>query len=341
MGEEDTKVVTVEPTANGTSSLEKTPDAICGKEVQENASGKEAQKTKKVEDTGPEKMEIDDEVKQDEGKSETEDKESEVAEKEKEVETEKMEEKDVKEDKEQAETAKVDEDKGQPEADKMDEDTADKSLKADDSVSAGATEEDTVMKENVESDDRKDMKGAENQEMNKIDTTEGDQEKTEKESQEGKLEGGKVNGKEEGIKEDIKEEENLVGGDKGEDVDEAEKVGNVEETNEQEALKEKEGELAEEEEKEADTEVDEPKVEDKKTESDDDKEDRKEDKPIKRAKRKAGKARGKTKSDVEKKEIEPKTPFSDRPVRERKSVERLVAVVDKDSSKEFHVEKVC
>ncbi|MCI36670.1 protein DEK, partial [Trifolium medium] len=39
------------------------------------------------------------------------------------------------------------------------------------------------------------------------------------------------------------------------------------------------------------------------------------------------------------KQPEPKTPTSDRPVRERKSVERLVALIDKDSSKELHIEK--
>lgn len=48
---------------------------------------------------------------------------------------------------------------------------------------------------------------------------------------------------------------------------------------------------------------------------------------------------------AEKKKEEPKTPVtpalaSDRPVRERKSVERLVATVEKDSGKDFRVEKV-
>lgn len=42
----------------------------------------------------------------------------------------------------------------------------------------------------------------------------------------------------------------------------------------------------------------------------------------------------------EKKEPEPRTPASDRPQRERKSVERLVATVEKDATKEFHIEKV-
>ncbi|KAG6385639.1 hypothetical protein SASPL_154475 [Salvia splendens] len=48
------------------------------------------------------------------------------------------------------------------------------------------------------------------------------------------------------------------------------------------------------------------------------------------------------KTSVEKKEIEPKTPsaFSlERPVRERKSVERLVATIEKDASKDFRIEK--
>ncbi|KAK1397134.1 DEK C-terminal domain-containing protein [Heracleum sosnowskyi] len=48
------------------------------------------------------------------------------------------------------------------------------------------------------------------------------------------------------------------------------------------------------------------------------------------------------KKTVEKKKEEPKTPVapaSDRPVRERKSVERLVATIDKDSGKDFQIEK--
>ncbi|KAI5571212.1 hypothetical protein POPTR_011G093200v4 [Populus trichocarpa] len=61
------------------------------------------------------------------------------------------------------------------------------------------------------------------------------------------------------------------------------------------------------------------------------------------------KQRGKRKSDgrkaemkkvmEEKKEPEPRTPTFDRPQRERKSVERLVATVDKDAVKEFQIEK--
>lgn len=39
------------------------------------------------------------------------------------------------------------------------------------------------------------------------------------------------------------------------------------------------------------------------------------------------------------KELEPRTPAIDRPVRERKSVERLVASIEKEVVKEFHIEK--
>ncbi|KAH6764432.1 hypothetical protein C2S51_015681 [Perilla frutescens var. frutescens] len=48
------------------------------------------------------------------------------------------------------------------------------------------------------------------------------------------------------------------------------------------------------------------------------------------------------KTSVQKKENEPKTPPAfaiERPVRERKSVERLVATIEKDSTKEFRIEK--
>ncbi|KAG6756295.1 hypothetical protein POTOM_039721 [Populus tomentosa] len=61
------------------------------------------------------------------------------------------------------------------------------------------------------------------------------------------------------------------------------------------------------------------------------------------------KQRGKRKNDgrkaemkkvmEEKKEPEPRTPTFDRPQRERKCVERLVATVDKDAAKEFQIEK--
>ncbi|KAI3820467.1 hypothetical protein L1987_08015 [Smallanthus sonchifolius] len=66
----------------------------------------------------------------------------------------------------------------------------------------------------------------------------------------------------------------------------------------------------------------------------------------KRAAKKSGGEKGKTKTETEekKKNDEPKTPVGptiDRPVRERKSVERLVAVIEQDTAKEFHIEKGC
>lgn len=45
------------------------------------------------------------------------------------------------------------------------------------------------------------------------------------------------------------------------------------------------------------------------------------------------------KKKVAEKEQEPRTPASDRPVRERKSVERLVSIIERDTSREFYVEK--
>ncbi|XP_042758284.1 DEK domain-containing chromatin-associated protein 4 isoform X2 [Lactuca sativa] len=72
----------------------------------------------------------------------------------------------------------------------------------------------------------------------------------------------------------------------------------------------------------------------------------KEDKGSKKhARKKGGVEKGnnnnKNKASEEKKE-DPKTPVAraiDRPVRERKSVERLVAVIEKDTAREFHIEK--
>lgn len=65
----------------------------------------------------------------------------------------------------------------------------------------------------------------------------------------------------------------------------------------------------------------------------------------KRATNKSGGEKGEKKKATEekKKNEEPKTPVGptiDRPVRERKSVERLVAIIEQDSAKEFHIEKV-
>ncbi|OMP04236.1 hypothetical protein COLO4_09822 [Corchorus olitorius] len=51
------------------------------------------------------------------------------------------------------------------------------------------------------------------------------------------------------------------------------------------------------------------------------------------------KVKGKAKKAEEKKEPEQRTPLTNRPVRERKSVERLVATVDKEASKELQIEK--
>ncbi|CAH1424780.1 unnamed protein product [Lactuca virosa] len=70
----------------------------------------------------------------------------------------------------------------------------------------------------------------------------------------------------------------------------------------------------------------------------------KEDKGSKKHARKKGgveKVNNNNKASEEKKE-DPKTPVAraiDRPVRERKSVERLVAVIEKDTAREFHIEK--
>lgn len=52
------------------------------------------------------------------------------------------------------------------------------------------------------------------------------------------------------------------------------------------------------------------------------------------------KVKEKTKKVEEKKDPEPRTPATDRPVRERKSVERLVASIEKEAVKEFQIEKV-
>ncbi|CAN7133122.1 unnamed protein product [Brassica rapa subsp. narinosa] len=313
MGEEDTKA-TVELTATDTSSLEKSSE--------ETAGGKETQEEpKKGEEKAaePEKMEIDAEIKKDE----------ELVVKSNEG-TDKME-----------EDVTVTKDEGQAEATKMDEDANGQKEQTDDGVSGGGTVEDTVMKENVESNNAKDDEKEES-------ITEADQNKAGKESEEDvKNEGDKANGTKDEKAGDIEEEDKKV-----ETVDENNKEQNKEEDLAEEGKEEEDKEVekakVEDEERSEDENDNEqvesqPAKEDEKEETNDDKEDEKgESKSSK--KRGKGKSSGerirkKTKNEEEKKDSEPKTPFSDRPVRERKSVERLVAVIDTDSSKEFRIEK--
>jgi len=343
---EDTKA-TIEPTANKTTSLEKPSEAMAGKE---NAGGKETQELAKDEDMAePDNMEIDAQIKKDDEKAETEDKESEVKKNEDNAETQKMEEK-----------VEVTKDEGQAEATNMDEDADGKKEQTDDGVSV----EDTVMKENVESKDNNYAKDDE-KETKETDITEADHKKAGKEDIQ--HEADKANGTKDGNTGDIKEEGTLVDEDKGTDMDE--KVENGDENKQVENVEGKEKEDKEEnktkEVEAAKAEVDESKVEDEKEgsedendnekveskdakedekeETNDDKEDEKEESKGSKKRGKGtssgGKVREKNKTEEVKKDAEPRTPFSDRPVRERKSVERLVALIDKDSSKEFRVEK--
>uniref|UniRef100_M4D1T2 Uncharacterized protein n=1 Tax=Brassica campestris TaxID=3711 RepID=M4D1T2_BRACM len=316
MGEEDTKA-TVEPTATDTSSLEKSSE--------EKAGGKEThEEPKKGEEKAaePEKMEIDAEIKKDE--------ELVVKSNEEVAGTDKME-----------EDVTVTKDEGQAEATKMDEDANGQKEQTDDGVSGGGAVEDTVMKENVESNNAKDDEKEES-------ITEADQNKAGKESEEDvKNEGDKANGTKDEKAGDIEEEDKKV-----ETVDENNKEQNKEEDLAEEGKEEEDKEVekakVEDEERSEDENDNEqvesqPAKEDEKEETNDDKEDEKEKNKSskKRGKGKSSgeKIRKKTKDEEEKKDSEPKTPFSDRPVRERKSVERLVAVIDTDSSKEFRIEK--
>ncbi|CAF2245600.1 unnamed protein product [Brassica napus] len=327
MGEEDTKA-TVELTATDTSSLEKSSE--------ETAGGKETQEEPKKDEekaAEPEKMEIDAEIKKDE--------ELVVKSNEDDAGTDKME-----------EDVTVTKDEGQAEAAKMDEDANGQKEQTDDGVSGGGT----VLKENVESKDLNNAKDDEKEES----ITEEDQKKAGKESEEDVInEGEKANGTKDEKTGDINEKDKKV-----ETVDENNKEENKEELAEEgkkQEDKEVEKAKVEDEERGEDENDNEqvesqPAKEDEKEERNDDKEDEKaesgDDKEEEKEKSKSSKKRGKgkssgekirkkTKNEEEKKDAEPKTPFSDRPVRERKSVERLVAVIDTDSSKEFRIEKVC
>ncbi|CAN6894829.1 unnamed protein product [Brassica oleracea] len=332
MGEEDTKA-TVEPTASDTSSLEKSSEATEGKKEEEKAGGKETEEEPKKAE--PDTMEIDAEKKKDE--------ELEVKSNEDDAGTDKME-----------EDVTVTKDEGQAEATKMDEDANGQKEQTGDGVSGGGTVEDTVMKENVESGDGNNAKDDEKQE-----SKEADQKKAGKESEEDVInEGDKANETKDVKTGDINEKYKKV-----ETVDENNKEQNKEEDLAEEGKEEEDKEIekakVEDEERSEDENDNEqvesqPAKEDEKEERNDDKEDEKaesgDDKEEEKDKSKSSKKRGKgkssgekvgkkTKNEEEKKDSEPKTPFSDRPVRERKSVERLVAVIDTDSSKEFRIEK--
>ncbi|KAG6790250.1 hypothetical protein POTOM_006398 [Populus tomentosa] len=118
-----------------------------------------------------------------------------------------------------------------------------------------------------------------------------------------------------------------------------------------EEMEEKEKEAKEEVEEKVDGSKEEEEVEEEKTEEEVEEtveRSKEEEKKLEEGKR--SKQRGKGKSDgrkaekkkkvvEEKKEPEPRTPAFDRPQRERKSVERLVATIDKDAVKEFQIEK--
>ncbi|WZZ79573.1 hypothetical protein YC2023_100145 [Brassica napus] len=332
MGEEDTKA-TVEPTATDTSSLEKPSEATEGKKEEEKAGGKETEEEPKKAE--PDTMEIDAEKKKDE--------ELEVKSNEDDAGTDKME-----------EDVTVTKDEGQAEATKMDEDANGQKEQTGDGVSGGGTVEDTVMKENVESGDGNNAKDDEKQE-----SKEADQKKAGKESEEDVInEGDTANGTKDEKTGDINEKYKKV-----ETVDENNKEQNKEEDLAEEGKEEEDKEIekakVEDEERSEDENDNEqvesqPAKEDEKEERNDDKEDEKaesgDDKEEEKEKSKSSKKRGKgkssgekvgkkTKNEEEKKDSEPKTPFSDRPVRERKSVERLVAVIDTDSFKEFRIEK--
>uniref|UniRef100_A0A2P2LVT2 DEK-C domain-containing protein n=1 Tax=Rhizophora mucronata TaxID=61149 RepID=A0A2P2LVT2_RHIMU len=80
--------------------------------------------------------------------------------------------------------------------------------------------------------------------------------------------------------------------------------------------------------------------EEKNTELNEEKESKTSGKGKRRAEKKSVEGKvGKKKKVAEEKEQETRTPASDRPQRERKSVERLVASIERDSGKEFQIEK--
>ncbi|CAO2835746.1 unnamed protein product [Amaranthus hypochondriacus] len=129
------------------------------------------------------------------------------------------------------------------------------------------------------------------------------------------------------VSEENKEEEIEDGDEKVKDKEEAKESEDRKEEGEEE--EKDEGKESEKEEKE------EEKI------KENEEEEEKEEKPSK--KRSRSKSTEDMSADKKTKLVqkvqEPKTPTFDRPVRERKSVERLVATIEKDTSRDFHIEK--
>ncbi|KAG6596765.1 Protein DEK, partial [Cucurbita argyrosperma subsp. sororia] len=143
--------------------------------------------------------------------------------------------------------------------------------------------------------------------------------------------------------EDAKDEE--VEDAKDEEVEDA-KDEEIEDAKEEEIedAKDKEIEDAKDEENEEEKEDAKDKVEKVASHMEEDDKELKDKDPKEGKTKKARKRRGVVKSkgkneEDEKDEIEIKTPIIDRPVRERKSVERLVASIERCVVKEFHIEK--
>ncbi|KAG8502844.1 hypothetical protein CXB51_000687 [Gossypium anomalum] len=132
------------------------------------------------------------------------------------------------------------------------------------------------------------------------------------------------------------EEENNVVKEMEEDKKDNENVETEKMDEDQKAMEEEESHS-----KENDKEVE---KEENKDEVEDKVEELKEEEKTQESKEgKGSKKRGKVQNSGEKvegkKETEQRTPLRDRPVREHKSVERLVASIDKDASREFQIKK--
>ncbi|KAF8031711.1 hypothetical protein BT93_D0817 [Corymbia citriodora subsp. variegata] len=146
---------------------------------------------------------------------------------------------------------------------------------------------------------------------------------------------------EENNEEEEEEEEDKGDGVKnGEGKDEEIKEEKPGEEDEEEAEEEKNDEKKVEESEEKEQEKTEGMEEQTETEKAEQSTEGKGTKKRRRQRNAGGKGEG-NKKQKEKKELErtPRTPTVDRPVRERKSVERLVASIERDASKDFQIEK--
>lgn len=348
MGEKDKVTEEAETVANGTNPLENSDEGVAEKEGGENGGVKEMEEdTKDKEKVETDKMDVDPNVKIDSESKEIAEEDKENIENEEQDKEGEENPEDSMESKENAETVKEIKDEVEGNKQSKEKGKEDKEIneEAEDDKESKDKAEDEENKGESQTKATEDKEGKDEVEKDKPQTGLMEDKESEKEVAEAMED--KESGKEEPQTEAMEDKEN-------EKEEPRIKVVADKESNEEAEKKEPQTEAMEEEsgskekEETEEGEQSEDKVADKvelSTEENDKEEDSKEEKGSKKRQGRNSdgeKVRDRTKEVEKKKEQEPSTPAAsgiERPVRERKSVERLVASIERETVKEFHIEK--